>query len=69
MPGTGGFHTVSIVRRTGDVLGYARVSTADQDAAGQHDRLGRSLAELLETVEELKLTGEYLWRRTAQRNA
>ena len=28
-----------IVRRTGDVLGYARVSTADQDAAGQHDRL------------------------------
>ena len=28
-----------IVSRTGDVLGYARVSTADQDAAGQHDRL------------------------------
>ena len=25
--------------RIGDVLGYARVSTADQDAAGQHDRL------------------------------
>ena len=25
--------------RTSDVLGYARVSTADQDAAGQHDRL------------------------------
>ena len=28
-----------IVNRTGDVLGYARVSTADQDAASQHDRL------------------------------
>ena len=28
-----------IVSRTGDVLGYARVSTADQDAASQHDRL------------------------------
>ena len=84
--------------RTGDVLGYARVSTADQDAASQHDRLegagavriftdivsgtaaerpelaklidharpgdclcvtrldrlGRSLAELLETIGELK---------------
>ena len=25
--------------RVGDVLGYARVSTADQDAASQHDRL------------------------------
>ena len=25
--------------RTGDVLGYARVSTVDQDAASQHDRL------------------------------
>ena len=25
--------------RVGDILGYARVSTADQDAASQHDRL------------------------------
>ena len=25
--------------RKGDVLGYARVSTADQDASGQKDRL------------------------------
>ena len=76
--------------RSGDVLGYARVSTADQDVAGQEDRLrqagairvfvdvisgrqferpglsalidharpgdrlGRSLKELLETVENLK---------------
>lgn len=28
-----------IACRTGGVLGYARVSTADQDAAGQRDRL------------------------------
>ena len=28
-----------IAGRTGDVLGHARVSTADQDAASQHDRL------------------------------
>ena len=72
--------------RSGDVLGYARVSTAEQDVAGQEDRLrqagairvfvdvisgrqferpglsalidldrlGRSLKELLETVENLK---------------
>ena len=90
--------------RPGDVLGYARVSTAEQDAAGQHDRLeeagavrvftdvvsgtaaerpelarlldharpgdrlcvtrldrlGRSLAELLETVEELRSRGIHL---------
>ena len=90
--------------RNGDVLGYARVSTADQDAAGQHDRLadagavriftdivsgaagdrpelarlldqarpgdrlcvtrldrlGRSLKELLETVEDLKSRGIHL---------
>ena len=86
------------MKRTGDMLGYARVSTADQDAAAQQDRLaeagavrtfidtasaaggdrpalsqligearpgdtlcvtrldrlGRSLRELLETVEDLK---------------
>ena len=98
------FHTVWDVKKTGettrrgDVLGYARVSTADQDVAGQEDRLrqagairvfvdvisgkqferpglsdlidharagdslcvtrldrlGRSLKELLETVENLK---------------
>ena len=90
--------------RPGDILGYARVSTADQDAAGQHDRLegagavriftdivsgassdrpelarlidharpddslcvtrldrlGRSLAELLGTVGELKVRGIHL---------
>ena len=90
--------------RKGDVLGYARVSTADQDAAGQRDRLaeagairiftdivsgagagrpelarligqarpgdrlcvtrldrlGRSLKELLETVEDLKSRGIHL---------
>ena len=90
--------------RNGDVLGYARVSTADQDAAGQRDRLadagavriftdivsgaagdrpelarlldqarpgdrlcvtrldrlGRSLKELLETVEDLKSRGIHL---------
>ena len=98
------FHTVWSVKetakttRSGDVLGYARVSTADQDVSGQEDRLrhagairvfgdvisgrqferpglselidharpgdslcvtrldrlGRSLKELLETVENLK---------------
>ena len=98
------FHTVCNVKetgkrtRSGDVLGYARVSTADQDVAAQEDRLrqagairvfvdvisgrqferlglselidharpgdslcvtrldrlGRSLKELLETVENLK---------------
>ena len=90
--------------RTGDFLGYARVSTCGQDAAGQHDRLegagairvftdvvsgaagerpelarlidharpgdslcvtrldrlGRSLSELLETVEELKACSIHL---------
>lgn len=90
--------------RTGDVLGYARVSTCGQAAAGQHDRLeeagavrvftdivsdaaagrrelsslidyarpgdslcvtrldrmGRSLAELLETVEDLRSRGIHL---------
>ena len=99
-----GFHTVSIVSRTDDVLGYVRVSTADQDAASQHDqleeagavriftdtvsgasserpelarlidharpgdslcvtrldRLGRSLAELLGTVEDLRSRGIHL---------
>ena len=71
--------------RTGDILGYARVSTADQDLSGQKDRLiqngavrvfrtvlcvharpndtlavirldrlGRSLKELLDTVDDLK---------------
>ena len=93
-----------IVSRTGDVLGYARVSTADQDAASQHDRLeeagairiftdivsgasgerpelarligearpgdslcvtrldrlGRSLAELLATVGDLRYRGIHL---------
>ena len=28
-----------MTRRTGDVLGYARVSTADQDLSGQVERL------------------------------
>ncbi len=93
-----------IVSRTGDVLGYARISTADQDAASQHDRLegagairiftdivsgassarpelarligearpgdslcvtrldrlGRSLAELLATVGDLRTRGIHL---------
>lgn len=38
-------------------VGYARVSTPDQDNSGQVtrlDRLGRSLRELLETGENLK---------------
>ena len=87
--------------RTGDILGYARVSTSEQDLSAQHDRLreagavrifddvisgkkfnrpglaalidyarrgdtltvtrldrlGRSLKELLETVEDLKTRG------------
>ena len=87
--------------RSGDILGYARVSTAEQDVAGQNDqlvkagairvfqdiisgkqferpglnelidharqgdslcvvrldRLGRSLKELLETVDDLKAKG------------
>ncbi|MCY3878380.1 MAG: recombinase family protein [Rhodobacteraceae bacterium] len=91
-------------RRAGDILGYARVSTVDQDATAQHDRLaaagairiftdtasgagvgrpelarlieqarpgdslcvtrldrlGRSLKELLETVEDLKGRGIHL---------
>ena len=62
--------------RTGDVLGYARVSIADQAAAGQRDRLEEAGAvrvftdvvsgaaaerrELLETVEELKARGIHL---------
>ena len=28
--------------RTGDILGYARVSTPDQDLSGQRDRLNRT---------------------------
>ncbi len=35
--------------RVGDTLGYARVSTHDQNPDAQRDRLGRSLRELLET--------------------
>ena len=93
-----------ITARKGDMLGYARVSTADQDTSGQKDRLteagairvftdiisgsraerpglaelidharpgdslcvirldrlGRSLKELLETVEDLKQRGIHL---------
>lgn len=93
--------------REGDTLGYARVSTTDQDLAGQQDRLekagavriftdvisggkfdrpgfaelinqarpgdrlcvtrldrlGRSLIELLETVEDLKKSTWSAWRR------
>ena len=95
---------IESVTRKGDTLVYARVSTADQDAAGQQDRLieagavrvstdviserrferpglaklvdharpvdrlcvtrldrlGRSLKELLETVEDLKRSGIHL---------
>ena len=28
-----------MTRRSGDILGYARVSTAEQDVAGQNDQL------------------------------
>ena len=63
--------------RVGDTLGYARVSTHDQNPDAQSDRLieagairvftdivldrlGRSLRELLETVDGLKARGIHL---------
>lgn len=43
--------------------GCTRVSTANHVAAGHHDRLRRSLAELLETVGDLKSRGIHLASR------
>lgn len=51
-----------IVSQPSDILGYARVSTCGKDTAAQHDRLGRSLAALQETVEDLRSRGIHFAR-------